>query len=193
VQGLTNSQVQSGAYALILAEEKGPKRIPIIVGMAEAQSIAIALERITPPRPLTHDLFVTLFKAIGMKLVEVFVYKFDDGVFFSEIVLEKADGERVTLDSRTSDAVALLLRTGGEVYTTRRIMQECGVLMEEDQMDDDTDDIWPEVVTEEIRQERKLGRMNMEELQKCLDISVQKEDYEEAKMYRDELRRRQNI
>ena len=88
VQGLTNSQIQSGAYALILAEEDGVRRIPIIVGTSEAQSIAIALERITPPRPLTHDLFATFAQAFGVRLCEVFIYKFEDGVFYSELLFE---------------------------------------------------------------------------------------------------------
>ena len=86
VQGLTNSQIQSGAYALILAEEDGVRRIPIIVGTSEAQSIAIALERITPPRPLTHDLFATFAQTFGVRLCEVFIYKFEDGVFYSELL-----------------------------------------------------------------------------------------------------------
>ena len=102
VQGLANSQIQSGAYALILAEENGPRRIPIIVGTAEAQSIAIALEHIVPPRPLTHDLFATFAQAFNVILKEVYIYKFEDGVFYSE--LEFSDGERsIKLDSRTSD------------------------------------------------------------------------------------------
>ena len=104
VQGLANSQIQSGAYALILAEENGPRRIPIIVGTAEAQSIAIALEHIVPPRPLTHDLFATFAQAFNVILKEVYIYKFEDGVFYSE--LEFSDGERsIKLDSRTSDAI----------------------------------------------------------------------------------------
>ena len=85
VQGLTNSQIQSGAYALILAEENGARRVPIIVGTSEAQSIAIALEHITPPRPLTHDLFMTFAQAFGIQLREVFIYKFEDGVFYSGV------------------------------------------------------------------------------------------------------------
>ena len=109
VQGLANSQIQSGAYALILAEENGPRRIPIIVGTAEAQSIAIALEHIVPPRPLTHDLFATFAQAFNVILKEVYIYKFEDGVFYSE--LEFSDGERsIKLDSRTSDAIAIALR-----------------------------------------------------------------------------------
>ena len=89
VQGLANSQIQSGAYALILAEENGPRRIPIIVGTAEAQSIAIALEHIVPPRPLTHDLFATFAQAFNVILKEVYIYKFEDGVFYSELELHR--------------------------------------------------------------------------------------------------------
>ena len=117
---LANSQVQSGAYALILAEENGPRRIPIIVGTAEAQSIAIALEHIVPPRPLTHDLFATFAQAFNVILKEVYIYKFEDGVFYSE--LEFSDGERsIKLDSRTSDAIAIALRVNCDILLPRRL------------------------------------------------------------------------
>ena len=100
VQGITNSQVQSGAYALILAEEKGIRRIPIIVGMPEAQSIAIALEGLKPPRPLTHDLFATFAQAFGIRLTEVYIYRFEEGIFYSELLF--TDGDRsIKVDSRT--------------------------------------------------------------------------------------------
>ena len=129
VQGLTSSQVQSGAYALILAEAEGPYRIPIIVGTAEAQSIAIALERLVPPRPLTHDLFVSFTHSFGILLQEVYIYKFEDGVFYSEMVL--FDGERqVRIDSRTSDAIAIALRLKAPVFTTDEIVRECGLILE---------------------------------------------------------------
>ena len=123
VQGLTNSQIQSGAYALILAEENGARRVPIIVGTSEAQSIAIALEHITPPRPLTHDLFMTFAQAFGIQLREVFIYKFEDGVFYSELLFD--DGiTQVRLDSRTSDAIAIALRVKCDIYTTEHIVSE---------------------------------------------------------------------
>ena len=139
VQGLTSSQVQSGAYALILAEAEGPYRIPIIVGTAEAQSIAIALERLVPPRPLTHDLFVSFTHSFGILLQEVYIYKFEDGVFYSEMVL--FDGERqVRIDSRTSDAIAIALRLKAPVFTTDEIVRECGLILEEPDANDEDEE-----------------------------------------------------
>lgn len=109
VLGLSYNQLQSGAFALLLAQEDGPYRIPVVIGAAEAQSIAIRLESITPSRPLTHDLFMSFAQAFGVRLREVFIYKFEDGIFSSELTFD--DGERqVVLDARTSDAIAIALR-----------------------------------------------------------------------------------
>ena len=110
VMGITYSQIQNGAYALVLAEENGDRRIPIIIGTAEAQSIAIRLEHLTPPRPMTHDLFASFAQGFGIRLREVFVYHYEDGVFSSELLFD--DGTRqIRIDSRTSDAIAIALRT----------------------------------------------------------------------------------
>lgn len=198
VQGLTNSQIQSGAYALILAEEEGHRRIPIIVGTSEAQSIAIALERITPPRPLTHDLFATFIHAFGVHLQEVFIYKFEDGVFYSELLFD--DGTRqVRLDSRTSDAIAIALRVKCEIYTTEGIVRECGVVLEEtsglteeEEEDELLMDLEPEdVIDDEAKLKRWLNLLDLEEVNTRLQEAVSDENYEYAKMYRDELRRRE--
>ena len=102
VLGITYSQIQSGAYALVLAEETGTRRIPIIIGTAEAQSIAIQLEHLTPPRPLTHDLFVSFANAFGIKLKEVFIYKFEEGVFNAELVFEDKEGNEKLKRGRLS-------------------------------------------------------------------------------------------
>ena len=127
VLGITYSQIQNGAYALVLAEEEGPHRIPIIIGTAEAQAIAIRLEHLVPPRPMTHDLFVSFAHAFGIRLVEVFIYKFEDGVFSSELLFD--DGERqIRVDSRTSDAIAIALRSQAPVYTTPEIVEEAGII-----------------------------------------------------------------
>ena len=108
VLGISYSQIQSGAYALILAQVGGPYRIPVVIGAAEAQSIALRMESITPPRPMTHDLFVSFAHAFGVKLKEVFIYKFEDGIFSSELTF--TDGDRtVVIDSRTSDAIAIAM------------------------------------------------------------------------------------
>ena len=118
VMGLSYSQIQTGAYALILAQVGGPIRIPVVIGAAEAQSIALKMESITPPRPMTHDLFVSFAHAFGVKLTEVFIYKFEDGIFSSELTF--SDGERtISIDSRTSDAIAIAMRTGAPIYTTK--------------------------------------------------------------------------
>lgn len=197
VQGLTNSQIQSGAYALILAEENGPRRIPIIVGTSEAQSIAIALERIVPPRPLTHDLFTTFSQAFGIVLQEVFIYKFEDGVFYSELLFD--DGERqVKLDSRTSDAIAIALRIKCNIYTTEAIVRECGVVLEEvgvaEETEDEDDyllDLEPEDIKDEAQLKKWLTLLDSQELNDRLQEAISEENYEFAKLYKDELRRRE--
>lgn len=197
VQGLTNSQIQSGAYALILAEEEGARRIPIIVGTSEAQSIAIALEHITPPRPLTHDLFVTFAQAFGIQLREVFIYKFEDGVFYSELLFD--DGiTQVRLDSRTSDAIAIALRVKCDIYTTDQIVAECGVVLEEaSSMTDKDDDEYalldkePEDIEDAEELKKWLSLLDEDELTERLDEAVSDENYEYAKMYKDEIRRRE--
>ena len=195
VQGLTNSQIQSGAYALILAEEDGVRRIPIIVGTSEAQSIAIALERITPPRPLTHDLFATFAQAFGVRLCEVFIYKFEDGVFYSELLFE--DGiKQIRLDSRTSDAIAIALRVKCDIYTTPEIVSECGVVLENSAEEKDKDDdsilaLEPEEIHDETKLKKWLSLLDVDELSDRLDEAIADENYEYAKMYKDEIRRRE--
>lgn len=196
VQGLTNSQIQSGAYALILAEEDGARRIPIIVGTSEAQSIAIALERITPPRALTHDLFATFAQAFGVRLCEVFIYKFEDGVFYSELLFE--DGtKQIRLDSRTSDAIAIALRVKCDIYTTPEIVRGCGVVLEDavEEVDKDSDDsilaMEPEEIQDETKLKKWLSLLDADELSDRLDDAISDENYEYAKMYKDEIRRRE--
>lgn len=170
VQGLTNSQIQSGAYALILAEEDGVRRIPIIVGTSEAQSIAIALERITPPRPLTHDFYSELL--------------FEDGI------------KQIRLDSRTSDAIAIALRVKCDIYTTPEIVRECGVVLENSAEEKDKDDdsilaLEPEEIHDETKLKKWLSLLDVDELSDRLDEAIADENYEYAKMYKDEIRRRE--
>lgn len=130
VLGLSFSQLQSGAYALVLAEENGPRRIPVVIGAAEAQSIAICLEGIRTPRPLTHDLFVSFAHAFGVSLTEVYIYRFEDGIFSSELTF--SDGERtIRIDARTSDAISIAMRTRAPIYTTEDIVQRTGFIIDE--------------------------------------------------------------
>ena len=198
VQGLANSQIQSGAYALILAEENGPRRIPIIVGTAEAQSIAIALEHIVPPRPLTHDLFATFAQAFNVILKEVYIYKFEDGVFYSE--LEFSDGERsIKLDSRTSDAIAIALRVNCDIFTSEEIVKECGVVLEdtlsipadEPEEDDNLLELEPDEIKDEAQLKKWLSLLDIQEINERLEDAIADENYEYAKMYKDEMRRRE--
>lgn len=125
VLGITYNQIQNGAYVLVLAEMDGPRRIPIVIGTAEAQSIVMRLGNKIPPRPMTHDLFVSFAHGFGVRLVEVFIYSFKDGIFASELLFD--DGERqMRIDSRTSDAIAIALRTQSPIYTTPEILAEAG-------------------------------------------------------------------
>lgn len=181
ILGITFSQVQAGAYALILAEEKGIRRVPIIIGTPEAQSIAIYLEGLTPPRPLTHDLFITFINALHITLKEVFIYKYEDGVFFSELLFND-NGEELRIDSRTSDAIALAIRTQSAIYITEEIMIEVAVFMEEDELLEELD--------QEINGTPSVDAMNSEELQNALDEAIAKEDYEKASFLRDLINKR---
>ncbi|MDE6439080.1 MAG: bifunctional nuclease family protein, partial [Muribaculaceae bacterium] len=140
VLGISYSQIQSGAYALILAQADGPYRIPVVVGAAEAQSIAIKMEGITPPRPMTHDLFTSLSQAYGIELEEVFIHKFEEGIFSSELTFRDKLGKEVVIDARTSDAIAIAMRTSSPIYTTPEILEETGFILEiQGQTDQDSD------------------------------------------------------
>jgi bifunctional DNase/RNase len=131
IKGLSYSQTQSGAYALVLGEDDGERRLPIIIGGFEAQSIAIALEKdVNPPRPLTHDLFKNFADTFGISLKEVVIHKLQDGVFFSILVCEK-DGEEQVIDARTSDAVALAIRFECPVFTYIEILDKAGIILKE--------------------------------------------------------------
>ena len=194
VLGLTNSQKLSGAYALALAEE-GQRRIPVIIGTFEAQSIAIAIEGIHPPRPLTHDLFIAFTKATNYRIQEVFIYRFDDGVFFSEIILTNGDNT-IKIDSRTSDAIAIALRTKCAIYTTETIMKKCGITIDENGTGKDDNEPLPEELTaDDLQDLSKLkGRLHLlkkKDLEERMAKAVAKEDYEFAKIYKDELLRRE--
>ncbi len=172
VVGITYSQVQSGAYALVLSEEGGPYRIPVVIGVAEAQAIAVKIENIIPPRPLSHDLIVGLSHAYGINLDEVFLYKFENGVFLSELHFSSED-RSVTIDSRTSDAIALALRTGAPIYTTREILEQTG--FKTDKNDTSTQDN-----QDSVPKEVNLKKFAITELKKMMSKCVEQENYEQA-------------
>lgn len=178
VLGISYSQVQTGVFALILAQVNGPYRIPVMIGAAEAQAIAMKMEGVTAPRPLTHDLFPGMWKAFGIRLVEVTIYRFEDGVFYSELTLADA-GRTITIDSRTSDAVALAMRTGAPIYTTPEVLAETGFEMEEIDIPDDG----VAARAGEARESRTVPReenLAIKELEHMLADLIDREDYEEA-------------
>ncbi len=181
VLGITFSQVQAGAYALVLAEEGGSRRVPIIIGTPEAQSIAIFLEGLHPPRPLTHELFITFATALNTRLKEIYIYKFEEGVFFSELIFMHGDKE-ILIDSRTSDAIALAVRTGSPIYTTEAIMKETGIIMEEEESE--------ETEIKGQRPQTTYESMNMEELESSLNDAIGMEDYEKASRIRDLIKKK---
>ena len=174
VVGISYSQIQSGAYALILGEVDGPYRIPIVIGGAEAQSIAIRLEKIIPPRPMTHDVFVSFAHAFGVKLDNIFIYNLEDGIFYSELTF--TDGERtVVLDGRTSDAIGIALRAKAPIFTTKQILEDTGFIMEEVTYQPGPDD---NSETEEENAETMTKRLH--DLEAQLKECISDERYEEA-------------
>lgn len=188
VLGISYSQTQSGAYALVLSEEEGKRRIPIIIGGFEAQSIAIQIEGLTPPRPLTHDLFLNFAKSYGVDLVEVQIYKLEEGVFFSKLHCDNGKKE-VYIDARTSDAIALALRFKCPIYTTEEIIEKAGIILEFDGTEEEVEKT-PPTEKKENYDSSLFGKMSLSELKTILDEAVLNEDYEKASKIRDEIKKR---
>lgn len=194
VLGISYSQIQSGAYALILAQVGGPYRIPVVIGAAEAQSIALRMESITPPRPMTHDLFVSFAHAFGVSLKEVFIYKFEDGIFSSELTF--TDGDRtVKIDSRTSDAIAIAMRTGAPIYTTGEILDETGFVMEVqpgEESEDEAAAAGAPAYSDDEPQSPRIENYTVEELEKTLAKLIEQENYEEAARVNEILKKKKS-
>jgi bifunctional DNase/RNase len=184
IVGMSYSQSQSGAYALILGEADGTRRLPIIIGGFEAQAIAIELERIKPTRPLTHDLFRNFASTFGIVITEVIINKFHEGVFYAQLFCFDGDKE-VLIDSRTSDAVALALRFHCPIYTFENIMASAGV-----EMKDEQEEVENLNLEEETSSSSGYEAMSLAELEETLNKSIENEDYEKASMIRDEIKRR---
>jgi len=186
IVGMSYSQSQSGAYALILGVVGQETRLPIIIGGFEAQAIAIELEKMKPTRPLTHDLFKNFALRYHVNIAEVVINKFEEGIFYSKLVCEK-DGDISEIDSRTSDAVALALRFGCPIYALESIVDEAGIVMSElpgEETEKSTEDILePDSAYEEFL---------LEELEEMIQKAIEEENYEEASRLRDEIKRRKN-
>ncbi|RLD51624.1 MAG: hypothetical protein DRI94_05505 [Bacteroidetes bacterium] len=186
IAGLSYSQTRSGAYALILEEEDGNRRLPVIIGTAEAQSIAIQLENLKPYRPLTHDLFVSMANSFHIEVIEVNIIRLEEGIFYSEIVC-KREHAVIKLDSRTSDAVAIALRFKAPIYVTEDIMNKAAMIF-----DDEIEKIGKEKKSEKKPENTKLQNFNDEELNKKMQEAIKNEDYELASLIRDEINKRKN-
>ena len=200
VLGISYSQTQSGAYALILTEERGERRIPIIVGGFEAQSIAIELEGLKPPRPLTHDLFHSFSKAFNIAIKEVVIYKLEEGVFYSQLLCDNGI-EKITLDARTSDAIALALRFKCPIYTTEEIISKAGIVLEFEgdqgkKSDNQTKSAEPgaeeKKETTSSASSDQYKSSSDDELKKLLDEAIRKEDYEKASLIKKEIEQRKS-
>lgn len=200
IKGISYSQTQNGAYALILNEVEGDRKLPIVIGAFEAQSIAIALEKeIKPPRPLTHDLFKNFADRFEIIVKQVIIHKLVDGVFYSSIICERDKIEEI-LDARTSDAIALALRFNAPIFTYKTILDKAGIFLKFSSKDKDKegDD---SIVVDEILQEGETveidaggaapyKELSMDELRKELEKAVANEDYEKAAKLRDEISKR---
>ncbi len=201
IAGITYSHSQTGSYALVLGEEGGKRKLPIIIGSNEAQAIAIKVEGMTTPRPLTHDLFKSMLDEFNILLSEVFIYKLEEGVFFSKLICSNGIKD-VEIDSRTSDAIAIALRADAPIYTTEQIMRAAGIVIEEDKNEPSQDDEEEnfELKIEKILEEDNpssgqknktdYSKFSVKELLDMLDKAIQDEAYETASQIRDELNSR---
>ena len=186
VLGISFSQTQSGAYALVLIEEKGERRIPIIIGGFEAQAIVIKLENLDPPRPLTHDLFKSFADEFNISVSEVFIYKLEEGVFYSTLVCSNGVKE-YSIDSRTSDAVALALRFNCPIFITEDILEKAGIVINPSETATN-----PVLESDALfaNEAGKYDSYSDEELYRMIDEAIKTEDYEKAASIRDELEKR---
>lgn len=195
IKGISYSQTQSGAYALVLSEIEGTRTLPIIIGAFEAQSIAIALEtEIRPPRPLTHDLFKTFSDTFGIKIKEVIIHKLVDGVFFSSLVCEK-NGKEELIDARTSDAIAIAVRFNAPIYTYENILDKAGIYLKaEEEMalegKNELKKIPADLEESKSKEKTSFSKLSLTQLQEQLHQAVVNENYELAAKIRDEISKR---
>jgi len=201
IKGISYSQTQNGAYALILNEVDGDRKLPIVIGAFEAQSIAIALEKeIKPPRPLTHDLFKNFADRFDIVVKQVIIHKLVDGVFYSSIICERDKIEEI-IDARTSDAIALALRFNAPIFTYKNILDKAGIYLksnplELDKNSQEIDDVLSNPETFGLEESNQSGstytKHSMSELTELLDTAVEHEDYEKAAKIRDEISKRES-
>lgn len=183
IVGLSYSQTQSGAYALVLGEDKGKRRLPIIIGGFEAQAIAIELEDMTPTRPLTHDLFKSFAESFDIGIKEVIIYNLVEGIFYAKLICQHK-GEEIEVDARTSDAIAISVRFKCPVYTYEFILSSAGIILDEEGEPTTEDESTAKAKPKPKKQK------SIAELEKQLNDALAKEDYEKASRLRDEINER---
>ncbi|NAW51003.1 bifunctional nuclease family protein [Elizabethkingia argentiflava] len=185
IRGISYSQTQMGAYALILEQEETGIKLPVVIGNYEAQSISLGLEKdIQPPRPLTHDLFSKFITTVGYQLESIIIYQILDGVFFSNLILKNRQNEQLILDARTSDAVAMAVRFNAPIYTTEQVLTEAGIMLELSEIDNANQ----KPHEEEIKEGYEVYML--EELQAMLDKAVLEEDFDTALELQQEIKKR---
>ena len=189
IRGISYSQTQMGAYALILEQEETGIKLPVVIGNYEAQSISSGLEKdIQPPRPLTHDLFSKFITTVGYALESIIIYQIIDGVFFSNLILKNDQNEKLILDARTSDAVAMAVRFDAPIYTTDEVLTEAGIMLELSDNDDKTE--YKAEDEEEAPEIKGYEVYTLEEIQEMLDKAVQEEDFDTALELQQEIKKR---
>lgn len=189
IVGLTYSQTQTGAYALILGELHGKRRLPIIIGNFEAHAIAVIIEQMTPSRPLTHDLFRSFAETFNINISEVIIYNLKEGIFYAKLVCSDEQGHEYEIDARTSDAVALAVRFACPIYTFEFILSQSGVIFEESESEEQDE---PEEITAPTKPlvTVELNEVTLEDLNDQLNKALENEDYEKASRLRDEINKR---
>ncbi|MBI1221837.1 MAG: hypothetical protein GC180_04460 [Bacteroidetes bacterium] len=190
IVGLTSGQTH-GSYTLILGEETGERKLPIIIGSFEAQAIAIEIEKIVPFRPMTHDLFISFCKTFGIEVLEAYIHNLQEGVFYSKILC-KQDGKTYEIDARTSDAIALAVRFKCPIYTNSGIMESAGITIEEsNEAEKGMKAERPESIEHNTpRSGDDYPSMSLKDLEDLLDNALKIEDYAKAARIRDEINRR---
>lgn len=194
ILGLSSSQSHSGSFALILGEEEGKRRLPIIIGMFEAQAIAIEIEKIAPNRPMTHDLFLKFAEGFNYEIKEIYISDLSEGIFFAKIVAFD-EIKTIEVDSRPSDAIAIGLRFDVPIYTNEKVMSEAGIILEEEEIEGVEEDDIIEDLEKELAEDKKtdtndITEMPLDELEGLLNQALENEDYEDAARIRDEITRR---
>jgi bifunctional DNase/RNase len=187
IVGLSYSQTQTGAYALVLGEAKGKRRLPIIIGGFEAQAIAIELEKMTPSRPLTHDLFKSFAKGFNIEITEVIIYNLVEGIFYAKLITHDG-GKEVEIDARTSDAIALAVRFNCPINTYEFILSQAGIILDDEALAAANDNVESEELVE--IDDTDFIKKSTEELKQMLEAALNDEDYEKASHIRDELNNR---